>query len=509
MFLGRFWFLTKLSFQLYFNNKLRPEEKFRLFFERAGGAFIKLGQILSMRYDLLPTSYTVELIKLLATVEIVPFSEMEKVFIDEQGSRPEEIFRRFDIEPIASASIAQVYYAVTRDGKEVAVKIARPGIDKIFETDFALASFVGGVIGIFNILKAVNINDVVDEFVTWTRRELDFTIEANNNLALSDHSTRHPNTIIPKVYPELSTKRVLVSEFMRDVFRVDDVINRKVVNPNFETDLLVHHRTDLRDMSYYFLVDGMRQYFIDGFFHADPHPGNIFLLSDNRLGYFDFGIMGEAGVNRLELLRVIHGLVEGDLAKVSRSFTEFSKDSLQDDLEIFRRFRKLDYRRYEKVINKIEELILSEFQADLEDVFAPWYDKRARDKNPSSSEIFAKLVKKVEKYSVYMPKEMIIFFRTLAIADMVCLALNPDFDMIKGFRLFFKEFPLNKAEEIILSGSHEKEISKKIIPVDEEDYELAAERRAEELERLNIATERLIEMASYYAERYPEVRKML
>lgn len=480
-----------------------------MFFEKAGGGFIKLGQILAMRYDLLPVAYTTELVKLLARVETLPFPEMEKVFKEETGMSPAETFRTFDEVPIASASIAQVYRAVTRDGREVAVKIARPGVEKVFETDFALASFIGGIIGIFRIFKAVNINDAVEEFVAWTRRELDFTIEASNSQALSSHSFRHPNTVIPQVYADLSTRRVMISEYMRDVFRVDEVLDKKAKNPNFEADLRLNYRIDLADMSYYFLVDGMRQYFIDGFFHADPHPGNIFLLSDNRLGYFDFGIMGQAGDNRLELLRVINGLVEGDLARVSRSFIEFSKDSLKDDLEVFRRYRQLDYRRYEKVVEKIEELILAEFQTDLEDIFAPWYDKRERDKNPSSSEIFAKLVKKVEKYSVYMPKEMIIFFRTLAIADMVCLKMNDDFDMLKGFKLFFQEFPLVKAEELILSGSHEKELTHKLDAISDDDYEYAAERRERELERLSVASERLIEMASYYAERYPEVRKLL
>lgn len=509
LFVWRFFFLMRLFLGLYFSKDIKPETKFRMFFEKAGGAFIKLGQILAMRYDILPAAYTAELVKLLSKVDTVPYEEIRKVFIAEHGSSPEEVFRVFDKEPVASASISQVYRAVTKDGQEVAVKIARPGIDRVFETDFALASLIGGIVGVFQIFKAVNINDAVEEFITWTKRELDFSYEAENSRILAEHSFRHPNTVIPKVFDQLSTKKVLVAEYMKDVFQVDELLDKRDKNPNFESDLLVNHRIDLRNMSYYFLVDGMRQYFIDGFFHADPHPGNIFILSDNRLGYFDFGIMGQAGENRLKLLKVIHGLVEGDLARVSRSFIEFSKDSFQDDLEVFRKFRKLDYRRYEKVVAKIEELILEEFEHDLEDVFSPWYDRREHDKNPSSSEVFAKLVKRVEKYSVYLPKEMIIFFRTLAIADMVCLRLNPDFDMLKGFKLFFQEFPLSKAEEIILSGDHEKELSGRIIPITDEDYETAAERRIQEAERLSVATERLIEMASYYAERYPEVRQLM
>ncbi|MDO8183840.1 MAG: AarF/UbiB family protein [bacterium] len=511
LFITRFSQVNWLAFKLLFLHPGRPEERFRLFFERAGGAFIKLGQILALRYDLLPPRYTQELLKLLAQVETRPFSELEPVLVTALKMKPEQFFQRFHHQPIASASISQVYRATLKTGEEVAVKIKRPGVDQIFTTDFALASFLAGVVGMFNIIRSINLEEAVTEFIVWTRRELDFHYEANNAEVLREHSRRHPNTVIPKIYAEFSNSQVLVMEYMPHIYRLDLVINSLDKNPNFRADLLREHRLDLSQMAYYFIFDGMRQYFIDGFFHADPHPANVFLMSDNRLGYFDFGIMGEVDARRLELLKIVHSIANHDLKAVSQAFLAYSKHSFNEEIEIFRRERRPDYAKYERILAKIEEIITDNFREELEEILAPWYepDPVAPPYTASASVIFSKLLFKAESYSVYVPREMVIFFRSLIIADMVAIKLEPEFNMIKAFKLFFREYPLLKAEEIIETKSHERELVGKLDPVDDLDYEELMELKQLERERLALAKERLSDLVLYYAENYEVIRKML
>jgi len=506
-FIKRLAEIIALIWRLVFFSLEKPEVKFRIFFEKAGGGFIKLGQILALRHDILPARYTDELLKLLASVPAAPFAQMEKVFIDEIGQRPEAFFQTFDAVPIASASISQVYKATLKTGEEVVVKIQRPGIVEAFERDFILASFLAGLVGIFKITRAVNIYEAVDEFIAWTKRELDFRYEARNGAALYQHSARHPDTVIPKVYLNLCTERVLVMEYMRGVARLDGVLSKLGKNPNFRQDILRDHRIDLSHMAYYFMIDGMRQYFIDGFFHADPHPANVFLLPDNRLGYFDFGIMGEVGRDRIDLLRIMYGLAHRDIDSVSRLFLAFSKRSLEPEIELFKRYRKIDHARYVKVIDKIEEIIADNFCKELEDILLPWYDKEAPKQ--SAAVLFSKLLLKAENYSVCLPRTATIFFRSLIIADMVALKLDPEFDMIQAFQMFFQKFPLERATEIIEEKTHEIELLPQIDPVTHFNFEQLLEYKSYERERLAIATERLANMVSYYAERYDEVRKLL
>ncbi|OHA56851.1 MAG: hypothetical protein A2114_01135 [Candidatus Vogelbacteria bacterium GWA1_51_14] len=512
LFVSRLATVTGLLVRALVSFRDRPAVRFRLFFERAGGGFIKLGQILALRYDLLPSHYTEELLKLLSRIEPQPFADLEQVFIEELGERPATFFRKFNPNPIASASISQVYRATLHSGEEVAVKIKRPGIDYVFATDFALASFLAGFIGLLQIFHSINLDELVAEFIIWTKRELDFKFEAENAEVLREHSRRHPNTIIPKTYLDLSTSRVLITEYMSGIERLDEVIRKLDRNPNLKTDLLHHYRIDLSQMAYYFIVDGMRQYFIDGFFHADPHPANVFLAPDNRLGYFDFGIMGQVDSRRLELLKIVNGIANHNLQAVSEAFLAYSKRQMSEEIELFRRYRRSDHAKYERILSKIEEIIIANFREELEYILAPWYEElteEGKEFKSSAAAIFSKLLLKAESYSVYVPREMAIFFRSLIIADMVALKLDPQFKMIKAFKLFFQEFPLERAATIIEEKSHERELEGEIDPISALDYEQLVEFKAIERERLAAATERLSELVLYYAEHYEEIRKML
>jgi len=197
----RLFGLNLIIWRLLFNRQLSRPVRFRMFFEQAGGAFLKLGQILSLRHDFISATYANELLNLLSRVEIIPWPAMREIFVEELGAPPENVFREFDEYPIASASISQVYRARLTTGERVAVKIQRPGIKKVFETDFMLASFLGGWLAIFRFFNSLQIQDIISEFISATRRELDFREELNNSLVLASHSNGHPLTIIPKCSP--------------------------------------------------------------------------------------------------------------------------------------------------------------------------------------------------------------------------------------------------------------------------------------------------------------------
>ncbi|MEK7209170.1 MAG: AarF/UbiB family protein, partial [Patescibacteria group bacterium] len=378
LFFGRLIKIQLVIFRLLFNWRLSRPIRFRMFFEQAGGAFLKLGQILSLRHDFIPPAYANELLNLLSRVESLPWPKMREVFIQEIGQPPEKIFRQFDDRPIASASISQVYRAQFANGERVAVKIQRPGIQEVFETDFMLASFLGGLLSIFRFFNSLQIQDIISEFISATRRELDFREELNNSLALSAHSNEHPQTIIPKCFSEFSTARILVSQYMENILSVETALARLAANPNYASELKTREQIDLGVMAYYFVFDIMRQYFIDGFFHADPHPANLFLAPQNHLGYFDFGIIGRAGGNRLNLLRIVYGIAKRDLNFSSRYFLRFAKSAIADEVELFKRKDKTTYDRYARVLEKLEEIMTDNLQVDLEQILKPWYEEQTQ-----------------------------------------------------------------------------------------------------------------------------------
>jgi len=507
----RFWTIGQISIRLLLERRTSPEVRFRLFFERAGGAFIKLGQILSLRHDLIPARYANELLNLLSRVKASPYAAMRQVFIDEISQPPEAVFKKFETKPIASASISQVYRALLPDGTPVVVKIQRPGISKIFETDFMLARLLGRFLSFFRIFNSFQIQDVVKEFIAWSRRELDFREELVNSQIIARHSEAQPRTIIPRYYAEWSTARVLVSEDMADVFSVEMILKELERDSKYREKLATEHNIHAEDLAYYFVFDIMRQYFIDGFFHADPHPANLFFAAGNRLGYFDFGIIGQVGEIRLHLLRIIYGIARRDLVFSSKHFLRFAKTAVADEIDLFKTKEPDTYKRYAKVISKLEEIMLDNLQADLEKILAPWYGEKTQEgyKHLTSSLVFSRILLKTRDYQIYLPREIVIFFRTLVIADMVAVKLAPGFDIIRALNSFFETYPLGVAEELIIARTKEAKLEEAVDPTAHFSFEQMIEFQESEKEKLGVAKERLINIVAAYAEDYEEIRQLL
>jgi predicted unusual protein kinase regulating ubiquinone biosynthesis (AarF/ABC1/UbiB family) len=528
--------LSVLALTLFFKQTYHDEKGFecgltnpvrlRLFCEQAGGAFIKFGQILSLRNDLLSPSYTEELLALLSNVPPTPLFEMEKVFIEEFGKPPELYFKTFDATPVGSASIAQVYRATLETGESVAVKIKRPDIDEIFERDFVIISFAVDVLGIFYIVKALRLKEVVLMFITWTKHELDFRHEALNMAAIFKHAEKHPDTVVPKVYADKSTSRVLINEYLSDdAISVSRIIKELKKNPSFRGVLRERYNIDLERMANYLIEDIMRQIFIDGFFHADPHPSNIYFLPGNKLAYIDFGIVGEASERRLHLLHFARGIAKKDIHNAAKSFIAYSHNILEEELSIFRQQKNDSSKKLKEALDKIEEIITENFERDMHAILLPWYDALANSKestspeasvnsknmwqNKNSSVVFAKFVLAIRAYGFYVPKEVLFFFRTIAIIDMVALHLDAQFNLITATNLFFEKNSFSDLEKIIADETHKKELSVSIPPETQESFEELIEMRVIEREKLHRAQEILEELIAHYAEHYKEVRALL
>ncbi len=272
----------------------------RLALEELGVAFIKLGQVLSTRADLLPPEFIEELSRLQASVPPVPFEEMEAVLREELGEDYLSRFARFDREPLAAASIGQVYRARLRTGPEVVVKVQRPGLRAEVAVDLAILRRLARRALRTRAGEVMDVSDLMEEFALTLERELDYVAEGRNADRFRANLKNVAWVRIPRVFWEHSTTRVLTMEAATGV-RSDD---------EEALDRLGLDRHDLAVRSARLLL---KMVFEDGFFHADPHPGNFFLGEDGSLTLVDFGMVGSFGeVQRERLVALLGALARQD-----------------------------------------------------------------------------------------------------------------------------------------------------------------------------------------------------
>ncbi len=251
--------------------------RFRMLLSDLGPTFVKLGQILSTRADLLPAEYIDELSVLQDSVEPFALEQVHAQIRQSLGKDVHELFAQIDPVPLAAASIAQVHRAITLGGEEVVVKVQRPGIGQRIDSDLtvlrSLAKLLEAVVEETGVYTP---SGIVDEFDKAIHEELDFLNEASNIRAFLENHRERPYLRIPRVYSELSSRTVLTLEFIRGVKFSQAELSDE------DRKTLAHHIVD----------SSFRQLFEDGLFHGDPHPGNILLLEGNRLALLDFGVVG-------------------------------------------------------------------------------------------------------------------------------------------------------------------------------------------------------------------------
>ncbi len=265
--------------------------------EQLGPAFIKAGQLLSMRPDALPPALIIELRKLRSNVAPLPFSELRPVLEEALDRPPAEVFAEFDETPAASASLAQVYFARLHDGREVAVKIQRPGLRRVVETDLALIGvFVGQIHARISSLQPYDLPAVVEEVAAGVRRELDFTHEARNQRFFTATNPDPGTVFAPEIIEELSSPCVLVMQ---------RIVGRPVDSPGLDP-------AAAQNLARAGAASLFHQVLVAGFFHADPHAGNVLVTADGRLCFLDWGLAGHL------TRRLRHGLADLFLAAVEQ-----------------------------------------------------------------------------------------------------------------------------------------------------------------------------------------------
>jgi len=304
-------------------------ERMRLALEELGPTFVKFGQIMSTRTELLPPELIEELKKLQDHAKPLPFSEVRAV-LEQNCPNLDDWFSEIDEIPVASASIAQVHCAILKDGTKVALKVQRPGIPEIIETDIGiLQSMAERIEIVFPEVRVYNPVGMVEDFAQQIVKELDFTRDARNADRMARNFKGVPGIRFPKIFWEYSSAHVLVMDFIEGV-RIDDVEAITAMG-------LVPHEIGVRGFQAY-----LKMIFEDGFFHGDPHPGNLLVTKEGDIVFLDFGIVGILRPEkRQNFINLLFALVNDDIDLLLRSLEGFGiviaeqdRESLRDDLYI-------------------------------------------------------------------------------------------------------------------------------------------------------------------------------
>jgi ubiquinone biosynthesis protein len=298
--------------------RLEPPLQVRSALEELGPAFVKLGQILAGRADLFGPEWISEFEKLHSRVPAVPYDELREQLAEDLGGEPEEVFAWFDVEPLAAASIAQVHRARLKDGSEVVVKVRRPGIRRIIDADLRLLERLAGMAEReWPDLKPYRPVELVRQFGHSLRRELDLANECRQAERIAGNFTQQTDIVIPKVYWEWTHERVNVQQFIGGI-------------PGHALDRVDSEGLDRKLLAQRGAHAVLKMIVEDGLFHADPHPGNVFYLADNRIAFIDFGMVGRLSPQRRgELLKLMLGLVQRDAPAVGDVLIEWADGNSQ------------------------------------------------------------------------------------------------------------------------------------------------------------------------------------
>ena len=268
--------------------------------EAMGPTYVKLGQVLAGRPDLLPTSYTKALARLQDSVKPFPYEEVEKIVVSELGVRISKGFSRFDPEPLAAASLGQVHTAALRDGREVVVKVQRPDIRQQIAEDFEVLSDIAKMLDSHTeVGRRYQFTEVIEEFKNTIQQELNYEREAQNLITVAKNLADFPLIKVPEPILDYTTSRVLTMERIR---------GRKItsIGPLGQLDLKGAPLAEEMFKGY------LKQVLVDGIFHADPHPGNVFITEDGRVALLDLGMVGHSSMGMQEnLLKLLLALTDG------------------------------------------------------------------------------------------------------------------------------------------------------------------------------------------------------
>ena len=293
---------------------MAPPERVRRALEDLGPTFVKLGQVLATRVDLLPPEWIAELGKLQNAVPALPFERVRPQLVEDLGAEPEAVFARLEQVPLAAASLAQTHRAWLADGEAVVLKIRRPGIRDTVEADLRLLARLAEIAQAqAPDLRRYRPTQVVHEFTLSLRRELDFAAECRNAERIAANFEGHDEIVVPKVYWQWTSERLNVQECLAGI-------------PGPDLAAVDAAGMDRRQLAMTGAGIVLKMVLEDGFFHADPHPGNIFYLPGGRIGVIDFGMVGRVSAQRrYQIVQLLHGLVERESGAVADVLLEWGE----------------------------------------------------------------------------------------------------------------------------------------------------------------------------------------
>ena len=375
------------------------------------GVMIKVGQFLSSRKDFLPDEYIEELSELQDQVPPHDFGEIRQRIIDELGSAPEDIFSEFEKDPIAAASLGQVHRAVLKDGREAAVKVQYPGIEKIIETDIKMFEVLIYIMR--GRMGWINLRVLHEEFSRIVRAELDYVQEARNAERFRLNFISDEQVVIPKVYWEFSRGKVLTLEFVGGI---------KIT----ECEIIKASRVDCRRLVNLLVETYAKMIFVHGFFHCDPHPGNIFMGEGPTVVFVDFGMVQSiADSTRRNLRHYANAIVENDATGIVEALEKLG--FLIEDAD------------YAAIENVTQDLIDKYRYSTPEELKSLTVDDIGDEINNVRGVI----------NNFQVPNYFILLIRTAGMLNGMAYRLNPDVNIIEIAKPYIREFFRGTQEESI------------------------------------------------------------
>lgn len=363
--------------------------RLRRVMENSGGALVKVGQMLSLRPDLIPQEYCDEFAKLQDAVKPFPYAQVKSIIEAEYKKPLKDIFKEFEEKPIASASVGQVHKARLKSGELVAIKIQRPDIKKTFEADIDILQYITEEAEKYlPQLRPFKPKKIVEEFQKYTEKELDYLAEAKNIEVFHEKYKYSPIIKIPKVYNEYTTSRVIVMEF---------IDGRKISEVH---DLTKEEKKKIALAVYNSFIE---QVFDMHTFHADPHPGNILLMKNGKIAFLDFGIVGRLSPDLRENIEyMLVGLVKGDLDFLLKSFLGLG------------------------VVGDIDE---QKFKEDLFDAWAEYHGSSLKQIN--MKRFFASTFDMGRKYNIEFPHNFVLLVKAVITTEGFAKQLYPESNFIE------------------------------------------------------------------------------